>query len=643
MRLWILCALLVSVLWGEEYLDASKPDIIPLHNHYSYLEDKSGTLTLKALLADKMQKTFHPLGGRSAGFGLTKSDFWIKFALKNPQNYTVKRLLKFEYPLLDRVSFYRITPEGTYTERISGDSVAVSAHEKKDENIIFPIVMNPQSSEVFYVHVRSQSSMDLRLTLLDDDQYYRLEMEKLILLGIFYGGGIIMVLYNFFLFLSIRERSYFYYVVFQLANLLALLALSGLALRYLWPESPDINNTIIPFLIVLAHVTAILFSRSFLDTRKELPRLDRFLSWVLYFSMISLALTVVLDYYRGILLSVTVLFTTTLSLVTVGLIAYFRYNVRASKFYMLAWIVLLVGTALTGLKNIGLLPINFFTTWGTQIGVSFELLLLSFGLADRINVMRSEKEQLQKEATDKANALSEVLQKSKDELTEKVQERTAELRHLNAELLKSVSTKEVLLKEVHHRVKNNLQVTISMMWLQRKRTENEVARSIIDNNMARLRSMSMIHEMLYQSDDLAMVDIQEYLHELIRLCRLNTLDEEIHIKYNLQPLQLDMDTAVTMGLICNEVLTNVFKHAFEGSKSSHCLCVACEQKGDKISLRIKDNGTGFDGQSNNKKSIGLLLIRDLAEKLPMSRVVYKKWCGTYFKLEFVNEPVISHR
>jgi len=643
MHVVILMLLFLRLLGAQEYVDISAPDVIALHKHYSYLEDKSGKLTLDALRGQKIEQSFHPLGGHSAGFGLTKSDFWIKFALKNPQNYTVKRLLKFEYPLLDRVSFYRINRDGTYAKRVSGDSFAVSSHAKRDENIIFPIAMGPRSSEVFYLHITSQSSMDLRLTLLTDDQYYGSEIEKTALLGIFYGGAIIMVLYNFFLFLSIRERSYFYYVVFQLSNLLALLALSGLALRYLWPESPQINNTIIPFLIVLAHVTAIIFSRSFLDTKKELPRLDRSLAWVLYFSIISLGLTVVLDYYRGIILSVAVLFTTTLSLVTVGLIAYFRYNIRASKFYLLAWIVLLIGTTLTGLKNIGLLPINFFTTWGTQIGVFVELLLLSFGLADRINVMRSEKERLQKEATEKANALSEVLQKSKDELTEKVQERTAELSLTNQKLLQTISTKEALLKEIHHRVKNNLQVTISMMWLQRKRTQSKITHAVIDDNTSRLQSMAMIHELLYQSDDISMVDMQEYLLALIGLCRQNYIDGDVEIVYRLLPLQLDMDSAITMGMICNEVLSNVFKHAFQGRGEGNRLIVACEQKGRRVSLRIKDNGIGFSGRSENKKKIGLMLVHDLAEKLPMGRVVYRKWNGTYFRLEFVHEIYVSDR
>lgn len=643
MRPFLLLFICIRFLCANEYVDISKSEVSPLHEHYLYLEDKYAQMGLNTILQSSNQKRFRPLDGRSAGFGLTQSDYWIKLSIENPQNHPLKRLLKFDYPLLDRVSFYRMNSEGTYSKKISGDSIGVSQHEKKDENIVFTLTMEPHSKETLYFHIRSKSSMDLQLYLMNDDQYYASEVTKTALLGIFYGGAAIMILYNFFLFLSIRERSYFYYVIFQIADILALLALSGVALRYLWPESPEINNTIIPFLIVLAHVLAIVFTRTFLDTRALLPKLDKVLSGILIFSIAILFLTAVVNYFLGLILSVIVLFVTTLSLVSVGLIAYFRYNVRASKFYLIAWVLLIVGTTLTALKNIGLLPINFFTIWGTQIGVFFELLLLSFGLADRINVIRLQKERFQDEAAEKAKVLTDLLRKSKDELEREVKERTIELYMANQELHKSVSAKESLLKEVHHRVKNNLQVIISMMWLQRRRTHDEAVHTLIDDSTARLQSMAVIHEMLYESNDIAMVNLEVYLRSLIDLCRRNTLGESVKITSILHPFEMNMDTAVTIGLICNEVLINVFKHAFSAEETGNRLVVRCERRKDRISLRIKDNGIGFEGFAQNKKCIGIMLVHSLAEKLPEAQIVYKKWHGTYFRLEFLNESDVSDR
>lgn len=643
MRIVTVLLFFCTLLFSENYIDVSDPKSYVLHEHYLYLEDKSGNLTYEEILTKDVQKRFHPLNGRSAGFGLTKSDFWIKVSLQNPHNFPISRLLKFDYPLLDRVTFYQNNPDGTYSMKISGDSIAVALHEKKDENIIFPVVMKPHSKEVLYFHVHSMSSMDLQLYLMDNELYYASQITKTALLGIFYGGASIMILYNFFLFLSIREESYFYYVIFQIVNILTLLALSGVALRYLWPSYPEINNSIIPFLLVLSHVLAIKFTRAYLDTKTLLPKQDKVLLGILIFAIVILLLTAVLDYHRGIILSVVVLFTTAVSLTTVGLIAYFRYKVRASKFYMIAWIFIFIGITLTGMKNIGLMPINFFTIWGTQIGVFFELLLLSFGLADRINVIRSEKERFQDEAAQKAKVLTDILRKSKDELEKEVKERTFELYMANLELRKSITAKEALFKEVHHRVKNNLQVIISMMWLQRKRTDNEAVLTLIDDSTARLQSMAMIHEMLYQSNDIAMVKLDEYLQSLVDLCRRNTLGESVQIVSRLQPLEITMDTAVTMGLICNEVLSNVFKHAFRNHETGNKLVVRCEKRGNRIRFRIKDNGIGFEGFCQNKKCIGIMLVHSLADKLPDSKIVYKKWRGTYFSLEFLNESYISDR
>src|SRR3989339_675551 len=119
-RIFILLSVLVRFLSAEEYIDFSQPEAT-LHEHYRYLEDKKGELTFDSVLLEDNQKTFHPLKGRSAGFGLTKSDFWIKLSLENSQKYPIKRLLKFDYPLLDNVAFYRINPDGTYFKKISGD------------------------------------------------------------------------------------------------------------------------------------------------------------------------------------------------------------------------------------------------------------------------------------------------------------------------------------------------------------------------------------------------------------------------------------------------------------------------------------------------------------------------------------------
>ena len=635
--LFVLLVFLLS-LSAKEYTDLSGSDVLPLHESYQYAEDARGTWTIKAVQTPQIQQKFHPLDGRSAGFGLTRSEYWIKIAVENPKPYPIKRLLKFDYPLLDRVEFYRMSSGGGYRAQISGDSVAVEEHEKRDENIVFGVEMEPYAREILYFHIRSHSSMDLQLYGMNEDQYYTSEISKTALLGIFYGSAMIMILYNFFLYLSIRERSYLYYVVFQIVNVLNLLALSGIALRYLWPDYPQINNTIIPFLIVSAHVMAIIFTRTFLDTRTLLPKLDKVLSAVLFFSLTVLILTAVLDYFEGLVLAVVVLFVTTLSLISVGLIAYFRYNVRASKFYLSAWFLLIIGTTLTGMKNIGLLPINFLTIWATHIGVFCELLLLSFGLADRINVIRLQKERFQDEAAQKAKVLTSLLQKSKEELEKEVKERTFELYMANLELRKNITAKEALFKEVHHRVKNNLQVIISMMSLQRRRTHEEAVHRLVDDSTARLQSMAVIHEMLYQSSDIMMIRLDEYLHSLVDLCRRNSFGESVGIDTVFEPIEITMDMAVAMGLICNEVLSNVFKHAFRTNETGNRLSIRCEERDKRIILRIKDNGIGFDGFAQNKKCIGVMLVNSLAEKLPEARIVYKKWNGTYFRLEFSNEP-----
>jgi PAS domain S-box-containing protein len=180
----------------------------------------------------------------------------------------------------------------------------------------------------------------------------------------------------------------------------------------------------------------------------------------------------------------------------------------------------------------------------------------------------------------------------------------------------SLLEKETLLKEIHHRVKNNLQVISSLLNLQSKKIKDEYDLALFNESRDRVKSMAMIHEMLYRSKDLAGIDFSEYLKKLMSsLMQSYNLKRNVGFKMDVKGVYLTIDTAVPCGLIINELVTNSLKYAFPGSTSGYII-IKVEQK-DKLVISVEDNGIGLKTDINfdNIDSLGLRLVKILVDQL----------------------------
>lgn len=186
----------------------------------------------------------------------------------------------------------------------------------------------------------------------------------------------------------------------------------------------------------------------------------------------------------------------------------------------------------------------------------------------------------------------------------------------NTQLKHLVSEKEWLLKEVHHRVKNNLQTVLSLLESQSRKLTNE-AFDAIQESQNRVYAMSLIHKKLYQSTDVASIDMEDYLRDLIQHLR-ESFGQSSAIRFTLQldPINLDVSQAVPVGLIVNEAITNAIKYAFPEKGDDQEIFVSLNTAGDKVGLVIADNGVGMARtQLETTKSLGLKLMQGLTEDI----------------------------
>jgi len=204
----------------------------------------------------------------------------------------------------------------------------------------------------------------------------------------------------------------------------------------------------------------------------------------------------------------------------------------------------------------------------------------------------------------------------------------------------SLSEKEVLLREVHHRVKNNMQVISSLLSLQVHRTRNKKAIEVLQDSQQRVRAMAMAHENLYRSQDFAYLKLSGYVFNLVtNVQRLfPTVANRVTVQTPVEDLPIGMDQAIPLGLIINELVTNALKYAFPQGRSGN-LTISIQPKGeDEVELMVADNGVGMpeDLEWQNTDTLGLLLVRDLCHQLEAS-ISLDRSDGTRWQIVFRGE------
>ena len=212
-------------------------------------------------------------------------------------------------------------------------------------------------------------------------------------------------------------------------------------------------------------------------------------------------------------------------------------------------------------------------------------------------------------------------------------------KEIEEKLEKTLEEKDTLMKEIYHRVKNNLMVISSLLSLQSSYINDKVTQDIFKESQNRAKSMALIHERLYQSTDLKRIDFGDYIRKLSNdLYKTYVIDNSlIKLNVDVEDLMLDIDTSIPLGLIFNELVTNSLQHAFPKGKSGE-INIKFHTQDDKYILEVNDNGIGFptDIDYKNTKSLGLRLVTTLTKQID-GKIECNNTSGTSFKIIFTEE------
>ncbi|WP_193165264.1 diguanylate cyclase [Microbulbifer hainanensis] len=383
----------VLVFWFAGSASAAVLEVVPgqpitsLTSHLSLLEDNGGELTFSQIQSPEHADQLRPWTQPSANFGYSRSAYWVAFTLRNPSDRSLALLIKQDYPLIDYLDFWEQGDGGNWQHIATGDRRPFASRPLALRDFIFPLTLPPHSQRTYYLRFASQGAINIGLSVSSESAYLpHLEMEQL-LLGIYYGGFLVLVIYNLFLFLAVRDRAYIFYMGYVLSYGLYFGALNGVSFQLVLPRQPWIANE---FLVVLLGVTLIFgiqFGREICAGRQLAPRTDKF-ARLLLFTMIPLTFAAPFFSYRLMITTFTIFaLMSCVVLMVMGAISLMRGSISA-RYFMVGWITLLSSVIVYVFKTFGLLPHNGFTHNAFQVAALIEMVLLSLALGARVNEIR---------------------------------------------------------------------------------------------------------------------------------------------------------------------------------------------------------------------------------------------------------------
>ncbi len=388
---------LAAVLWLVAGLALAQPpinvtdadDVIELAPLLDVLEDPSGRLTLDDIRSAAVAGQFRPLPGTSASFGFTRSTWWLRVNLRNPGDQPQRRVLRQSYPMLDHLQVWVIQNGHVIEHWETGDRLPFSSRPIEHRDFLFPLLLAGGAEQTLLIQARSDGPLNVPLSLYQPAALLADVAVEHLALGALFGSILLLATCILVLFLFVRDASFLFYLCYVLSYGSYMAAFNGIAYQHVLPDAPDLASLLQVLLLLAAVFFLLQFSRGILATATAAPRVDR-LTTALQVLIGALALASPFFSYAALIKPISTIIVLTMLLVMTMGVASHRAGQPTARFFLLAWSAFLIGVLAYMLKSFGLLPHNFLTQYGFQIGTLFEFVLLSMALGVRVQEVKQQ-------------------------------------------------------------------------------------------------------------------------------------------------------------------------------------------------------------------------------------------------------------
>lgn len=387
----LILATFASLSVANSVLPVDKTRVYPLIEQVDFIFDASKNLGIKRVMASD---SWQAISGNAINFGFNKASLWLRFSVRAQQDGDY--VLHIAYPLLDYVDHYSFIDNIPYSNNQTGDLTNFNSRPVDHINFVFPYTLKTQQVLTVYLRVESQGALEVPLLFSSNAVFIEDNNDSVFFRGWVSGILWLMIFYNLFIFMALRDRLYAFYVINAFALMVVSNTYDGYAFQALWPFSPNLNAIVFPVFNGLIQATSLIFMFELLNLHKIDTWYRRYFSGLLYCVLPLPVLGAVLPYYIIVPVEVLSALIVNTSCLILGLYLSYKGD-RSAMYYTVAILLFSIGLMSNNLKSLGLLPTNFFTQHAYQIGFFIEMVVLSLALAQRISTARKEKLVAQKE------------------------------------------------------------------------------------------------------------------------------------------------------------------------------------------------------------------------------------------------------
>ncbi|NPA59898.1 MAG: hypothetical protein GXO30_05480, partial [Epsilonproteobacteria bacterium] len=480
-------------------------------------------------------------------------------------------------------------------------------------NTIFKLSLDSKEFKTYYLKVQNKTtSLKFGLFLKEEVVFLYDEYTKRSLMDVFFTIIIMLLMYNLTLLFYTKNKTYFLYA-FYLATLISQQATYlGLTQLYMPSWFVYYDDLSVVFKVNMVFIAAAFFAKSFLET-KNYPKINTIYNIIISAGFLEIFLLGMPSFYYPEIGIVTA-FSFVIFNMYAGFYVYIS-GYKQARFFVVGWSFLVIGFIVMIFDSLGIITVMHKVSNIIMFLTAFEAVVLSLAFLDRYMILKQEKEQINK-------ILLNTLNEKQIEIELQINKKTKDL-------CDALENKKILLKELQHRTKNNLQLILSLIRMQSDGSSEGVKHKF-KNLEGRISAIAKSHQLLYLKDDLQKINMDEYINELCNDLE-NLSEKELIIDIQARQIYMPLREASYIGLIINELITNSIKYV---NLTNIIISIDMLKNGAKYLLIVKDNGNGFEYDKLSSEGIGLKLVQILVESQLGGNLEIQIKDGCRYMIEF---------
>lgn len=621
----LLFALLVFQSVGQTVILTNEGNVA-VEEKMLFWRDEAGSLTLEEVKLLQLNKLY---SSGSPNFGFDRAAYWFKLEVTNHSD-DPRWLLELTYSPLDQIDFYGHDESGNLVHKVSGDTYPIATRDMAHRNSNFTFSIPPKAHQTIYLRVQTISSVQVPVVLWRESVFHEANNTNQLINGLFYGGLLLMLVYQLFQYFFQPSKITFYYIITIMSMVNVVSFFQGYNFLYLHADTPELNDIFAIFTGPAFVVCSTLLTRNFLNLRSFSKVLD--LALVVNMSIDVLAGVLMYVFFPKISFKYHHYFMLVHCLLTIFSATYcYLRDYKPARYYLISWLTVLIAASIFTISNLGFIPGYLSTKYlGLMIGCTLQVLFISYALADRLSILHKENQRA-KEMELRRN------QQENERLEREVKLRTEEILQKNARLEEVIQVKDKLFSVVSHDIKGPLgSLRMALQLLQREIVSPEEFRQLASGLENRFVHTTEFIENLLQWANLQLqspsfnpevLQLKPLIRETEQLLEEEIKNKDLRIVNELE----DHDQVYGDVNMLRSVFRNLITNAVKFSNQHGQIDIKAVRKDGQCIVSVADHGVGIPLNNQRKlftldsittsgtkqekgTGLGLLLCKEFVEQ-----------------------------